>query len=132
MKNEVDYSQYECPYSHLKKECGHELKGPKGYQDVYSVWCGCGFRGPVFYLNPEELKLKKKGSEKEIKFLMGLFKEGGENYYIEVLKGEDEIAKKLNEEGYIKLNNEFADECFAVAKLTKKGMERLCNYMEVV
>ena len=62
MKNKVDYSKYECPYSHLEKESGHELHGPEGYQDVYSVWCACGFRAPVFYLNPDELglKLKKK------------------------------------------------------------------------
>lgn len=32
-------SKYECPFSHLEKECGHELHGPEGYQDVYSVWC---------------------------------------------------------------------------------------------
>lgn len=60
MKNKFDYSQYECPYSHLEKEMDHELKGPEGYQDVYNVWCPCGFRGPVFYLDPEDLKLKKK------------------------------------------------------------------------
>ena len=60
MKNEVDYSLYKCPYSHLEKECGHELKGPEGYEKTYSVWCACGFRGPVFYLCPEILKLEKK------------------------------------------------------------------------
>lgn len=59
MKNQADYSLYECPYVHLEKECGHELKGPEGYQDVYGVWCDCGFRAPVFYLSPEVLKLKK-------------------------------------------------------------------------
>ena len=61
MKNAADYSQYECPYSHLEKECGHELKGPEGFEKTYGVWCACGFRGPVFYLEPEELGLKKKG-----------------------------------------------------------------------
>ena|SRR5690625_3560889 len=60
MKNKADYSKYECPYSHLEKECGHELKGVEGYQDVYSVWCACGFRAPVFYLDPDELGLKLK------------------------------------------------------------------------
>ena len=59
MKNQTDYSKYECPYSHLNKACGHELHGPEGYQDTYSVWCPCGFRGPVFYIDPKELKLKK-------------------------------------------------------------------------
>ena len=60
MKNKADYSKYECPYSHLEKESGHELHGPEGYQDVYGVWCACGFRAPVFYLDPEELGLKLK------------------------------------------------------------------------
>src|SRR6185369_3014468 len=60
MKNRADYSQYECPYSHLEKECGHKLEGPEGYENTHGVWCACGFRGPVFYLEPEELKLKKK------------------------------------------------------------------------
>lgn len=60
MKNKADYSKYECPYSHLEKECGHELKGPEGYEDTYGVWCSCGFRGPVFYLEPENLKLTLK------------------------------------------------------------------------
>ena len=63
MKNPVDYSLYKCPYSHLEKECGHELRGPEGYQKVYGVWCECGFRGPVFYLEPENLKLVKKAQE---------------------------------------------------------------------
>jgi hypothetical protein len=61
MKNKADYSKYKCPYSHLPKECGHELKGPEGYENTYGVWCDCGFRGPVFYLKPEELKLELKG-----------------------------------------------------------------------
>ena len=60
MKNPVDYTLYECPYAHLKKECGHELHGPEGYEDIYGVWCACGFRGPVFYLDPNDLKLTKK------------------------------------------------------------------------
>ena len=60
MKNKTDYSQYKCPYSHLEKDCGHELQGPEGYEDVYGVWCACGFRGPVFYLNPVDLRLEKK------------------------------------------------------------------------
>jgi len=60
LKNQADYSQYECPYSHLPKDCGHELHGPEAYSDTYGVWCPCGFRGPVFYLDPEELGLKKK------------------------------------------------------------------------
>lgn len=60
MKNQDDYSIYKCPFDHVEKECGHELKGPEGYDDVYSVWCACGFRGPVFCLDSEELKLKVK------------------------------------------------------------------------
>jgi hypothetical protein len=62
MKNQADYSQYECPYAHLDKECGHELHGPEGYQDTYGVWCACGFRGPVFYLDPEQLGLKRRSN----------------------------------------------------------------------
>ena len=58
MKNKADYSKYECPYYYIEKECGHELKGPEGYQDTCSIWCSCGFRAPVFCLDPEELKLK--------------------------------------------------------------------------
>jgi len=58
MKNEVDYSLYKCPYEHLEKECGHSLRGPEGYENTYGVWCPCGFHGPVFYLNPDDLKLK--------------------------------------------------------------------------
>ena len=65
MKNFFDYSQYECPYSHLPKDCGHEIHGPEGYADengrqTVSVWCACGFRGPVFYLDPEQLGLKRR------------------------------------------------------------------------
>ena len=60
MKNPVDYSRYECPYSHLPKECGHELMGPEGYDDAYGVWCACGYRGPVFVLDPEDLGLRLK------------------------------------------------------------------------
>lgn len=65
MQNKIDYSKYRCPYEHLEKECGHELKGPEGYENTYSVWCNCGFRGPVFYLNPEELKLELKEKRME-------------------------------------------------------------------
>lgn len=60
MKNKADYSLYKCPYEHLEKECGHELHGPEGYNDMHGVWCACGFRGPVFYLEPEQLKLERK------------------------------------------------------------------------
>ncbi len=59
LKNRVDYSLYKCPYEHLEKECGHELTGPEGYENSYSVWCACGFRGPVFYLEPKDLRLEK-------------------------------------------------------------------------
>jgi len=58
MKNQADYSSYYCPYSHIEKECGHELKGPEEYENTFGVWCACGFRGPVFCLDPEKLKLK--------------------------------------------------------------------------
>ena len=60
MKNMVDYSKYKCPYEHLEKDCGHELNGPEGYENVDSVWCACGYRGPVFYLDPDCLKLEPK------------------------------------------------------------------------
>jgi hypothetical protein len=60
MKDQADYSKYRCPYSHIEKDCGHELHGPEGYADTYSVWCACGFRGPVFCLDPEELGLQSK------------------------------------------------------------------------
>jgi hypothetical protein len=60
MKNITDYSKYECPYSHVEKECGHELHGPEGFAETFGVWCACGFRGPVFCLEPEQLKLKLK------------------------------------------------------------------------
>ena len=62
MKNEADYSQYKCPYFHIKKECGHKLEGPEGYENAYGIWCACGFRGPVFCLNPTDLKLEKINS----------------------------------------------------------------------
>jgi len=65
MKNKVDYSKYECPYSYLEKEIGHQLQGPEGYQDVYSVWCTCGFRAPVFYLEPDKIGLKLKKTKHE-------------------------------------------------------------------
>jgi len=58
IKNKVDYSKYECPYSHIDKDCGHKLHGPEGYVDVYSIWCPCGFRAPAFCLDPEKLNLK--------------------------------------------------------------------------
>lgn len=60
MKDKFDYSKYKCPYEYLSKECGHELNGPEGCGNVYSVWCACGYRGPVFYLDPKELKLELK------------------------------------------------------------------------
>lgn len=60
MQSDIDYSKYKCPYEHLEKECGHELKHPEGFENVYSIWCNCGFRGPVFYLDPKDLKLEKK------------------------------------------------------------------------
>jgi hypothetical protein len=60
MKNLADYSIYRCPYDHIEKEVGHELKGPEGYEDAYGVWCACGFRGPVFVREPERLWLKLK------------------------------------------------------------------------
>ena len=60
MKNQADYSKYKCPYEHLEKECGHDLRGPEGFENTYGVWCECGFRGPVFYLSPEELRLEAK------------------------------------------------------------------------
>ena len=59
MKDQADYSQYECPYSHIEKECGHELHGPEGYE-ADGIWCACGYRGPVFCLDPDKLGLKKK------------------------------------------------------------------------
>ena len=71
MSEKIDYSKYECPYSHLEKESGHELHGPEGYQDVYSVWCDCGFRAPVFYLNPDKLGLRLK---KEIHWMINELK----------------------------------------------------------
>lgn len=49
-----------CPYSHVEKECGHELHGPEGFENAFSVWCACGFRGPVFCLDPNELELELK------------------------------------------------------------------------
>ena len=66
MANKADYSKYECPYSHLEKENGHELHGTEGYQDMYSVWGACGFRAPVLYLDPDELGLKLKESTKAV------------------------------------------------------------------
>lgn len=60
MKNQADYTQYRCPYEYIEKECGHELHGPEGYEDTYGIWCACGFRGPVFALDPQELRLAAK------------------------------------------------------------------------
>jgi len=57
MKNIADYSKYKCPYAHLDKECGHKLEEPDGYE-TYGVWCACGFRGPIFYIDPKELNLE--------------------------------------------------------------------------
>jgi len=65
MKNKADYSLYECPYAHLEKDCGHELHGPEGYNKC-SVWCACGFRGPVFYIDPDDLKLTLKELPKDL------------------------------------------------------------------
>lgn len=67
MRNQADYSVYKCPYEHLPKEFGHELHGPEGYQDesggsAFRVWCACGFRGPAFCIDPEELRLEKRGN----------------------------------------------------------------------
>lgn len=59
MKNKADYEKYKCPYSHIEKDCGHLLQGPEDYENIYSVWCACGFRGPVFCLEPKDLKLEK-------------------------------------------------------------------------
>lgn len=69
MSEKIDYSKYECPYSHLEKKCGHELHSPEGYQDIYSVWCQCGFRAPVFYLDPVVLGLKLKGKNDDRKWV---------------------------------------------------------------
>ncbi len=60
MINKADYSLYKCPYEHLEKEEPHKLDGPEGYANVYSVWCTCGFKGPIFYLEPDDLKLELK------------------------------------------------------------------------
>ena len=60
MKDEADYSLYKCPFAHIEKECGHELHGPEGYENTYSVWCACGFRGPVLCLDPVELRLESR------------------------------------------------------------------------
>lgn len=59
MNNSNNYSDYKCPYAHIEKDCGHELHGPDGYENVHSVWCACGYRGPVFCRDPDELKLEK-------------------------------------------------------------------------
>lgn len=59
MTDKVNYSLYKCPYEHLKKDCGHELHGAAGCEDIYGVWCACGFRGPAFYTDPADLRLIK-------------------------------------------------------------------------
>ena len=74
MKNRADYSLYECPFSHIEKEFGHELNGPEGWEDTYGVWCRCGFRGPVFCLEPEKLNLRKK-KQPEIPLFSGTMEE---------------------------------------------------------
>jgi hypothetical protein len=71
MKNQADYSKYECPYSHIDKECGHELHGPaEEYEGMHGIWCACGFRGPVFCLDPValNLNLKTPSDDKDKKF----------------------------------------------------------------
>jgi len=61
----INWSEYKCPYSHIEKECGHELHGSEWYENnTYGVWCACGFRGPVFCLDPKELRLTKIKGEK--------------------------------------------------------------------
>lgn len=83
MKNLFDYSKYECPFAHLPKDCGHELKGPEGYEGTHGVWCACGFRGPVFYLDPKDLNLKELedvNMKEEIKFT-GCDENGDEQEY---------------------------------------------------
>ena len=60
MKDQTDYSQYECPYSHVAKDCGHELHGPEGYEETYGIWCACGYRAPLFTLDPGRLRLHRK------------------------------------------------------------------------
>ena len=72
MKDKADYSKYKCPYAHLDKECGHKLEGPEGYEETYGVWCACGFRGPVFYLDPKELNLFRNAENRSIVLLWQL------------------------------------------------------------
>jgi hypothetical protein len=72
MKNEADYSLYECPYAHIEKECGHKLEGPEGFDDAHGVWCACGFRAPVFVLSPKALGLNKKDVEETAHVLVRL------------------------------------------------------------
>lgn len=60
MNNKFDYSEYECHFSHIEKDREHKLYSPIGYENTYSVWCTCGFRGPVFCLDPNDLRLEKK------------------------------------------------------------------------
>jgi hypothetical protein len=65
MKEKIDYSKYQCPYSYIEKECGHELHGPQGYEGAYGIWCACGFRGPAFCLEPGDLMLREKSEAKD-------------------------------------------------------------------
>ena len=103
MKNKVDYSQYKCPYSHLKKDCGHELHGPEGYEQTYGVWwygvwCACGFRAPVFYLDPDDLGLKKKVQEQAEPCYQcaDYIQDGGANYCPNCGK-QIKVAEKVQE-----------------------------------
>ncbi len=88
MKNQFDYSEYECPFSHVEKECGHELVGPEGYENTHGVWCACGFRGPVLCLNPEALNLPlkpmTKTEEKAARFYC--IKQKGSEHWFNVFK----------------------------------------------
>lgn len=59
----VDFSKYECPFSHIEKELGHELHEPD--RDIDSIWCTCGFRAPLFCSDPEKLGLKLKSAKLE-------------------------------------------------------------------
>jgi len=58
MNDKINYSKYECPYNHLKKDNKHELHEPYKYYNTAKIWCTCGFSGPDFILDPKELGLK--------------------------------------------------------------------------
>lgn len=64
MKDAADYSLYKCPYSHIEKEFGHKLEGVENFESD-SVWCACGFRAPVFVLEPDVLGLELLTKEGE-------------------------------------------------------------------